>query len=219
MKMSGVSALLKAAEAQETRAETIQPHEFLNERGKKKARTASVVGTVSQGAKQYQLQMLLDESRNDSNEATHDTATGLTRPQLLNWQEIRSTEFREFQCHTPDRRLDLRVGLTREKVMPNWWGVVQAGGQTRILEKRYETLEQLQQRAQHWWAWEWDGEEILSHQDRENNRYEEERARDKQIVVNMIAQLDIQELMARGEMEIKAYGERYKNRSSHVPGG
>lgn len=190
MKLRGVSALIQAAEAQETRAETIQPHEFLNERGKKKARTASGVGTVSQGAKQYPLQMLLDES----NEATDTYAT----PQLLDWQEIRSTEFREFQCLTPDRRLELRVGLTREKVMPNWWGVVQVGGQTRIMEKRYETLELLQLRAQHWWAWDWDGQEILSHQDIENVRYADERTRDKQIVLDMIEQLDIQEIMGIG---------------------
>ena len=208
MKMHGVSALLAAAEAQETRAETIQPHEFLNERGKKKNRTDSAGGIVSQGAKQYPLQTLLDEFPGADEQ--RDTAVPTTKAvlSLLEWREITSTEHREFQCVTPDQRLKLRVGLTREKIMPNWWGVVLAGGQTRIIEKRYENLEQLQQRAEHWWAWEWDGEDVLSHQDRENIRAAITRRRDKENIVEMINALNIQELLVTGKRQLREYREQ-----------
>ena len=215
MKMHGVSALLAAAEAQETRAETIQPHEFLNERGKKKKRTAPAGDRGSQGEKQYPLQTLLDEFPGADEQ--RDTAAPTEKAVLLDWREITSTEHREFQCHTPDQRLELRVGLTREKIMPNWWGVVLAGGQTRIIEKRYENLEQLQQRAEHWWAWEWDGEDVLSHQDIENIRAAITRRRDKENIIEMIDELDIQELLVTGKRQLREYREQRQKTNHPTP--
>lgn len=197
----GVSALLRAVDVQQA-----DPQQYLDADGKKKSRPKPETASQQGAGLQMFLLHSADRDATDRDEENLDISVG------REWIEIQPNEFRWL---TPDKKLELRVGLSAEK-SPNWWGVMEANGRSvRVMEQRYCGLGELQARAQHWWAWDWDGEQIINHQDREQIRYHLERLLMKREFLDFLAETDWDALLSSGAESIAQYRVERKNRDAN----